>query len=121
MIYATHFELPLMDDFSHASWRSFLGTFFLPFGLTLAYLRPGNEEETTSPWTPKWKTPSSPAPVSNGGAFPALPRAQAARMNVPNNWKGLIDEATKHEAQMLANATGKKTQMKNKREIEVSV
>jgi transposase-like protein len=37
---------------------------------------------------------------SLGGKTPA----QAARMNVPNNWKGLIDEATKKEAVSLANA-----------------
>lgn len=30
--------------------------------------------------------------------------AKAARMNVPNNWKGLIDEATKREATLLVNA-----------------
>jgi hypothetical protein len=37
---------------------------------------------------------------SLGGKTPA----QAARMNIPNNWKGLIDEATKKEAVSLANA-----------------
>jgi hypothetical protein len=37
---------------------------------------------------------------SLGGKTPA----QAARINVPNNWKGLIDEATKHEARLLVNA-----------------
>lgn len=31
--------------------------------------------------------------------------AQAARMEVPSNWKGLIDEATKHEATLLVNVT----------------
>ena len=36
-----------------------------------------------------------------GGKTPA----QAARMSAPNNWKSLIDEATKHEAQLLANVT----------------
>jgi len=41
--------------------------------------------------------------------------AQVARMQVPNNWKGLIDEATKHEATLLVNALGKKEE----REIEV--
>ncbi len=30
--------------------------------------------------------------------------AQAARMSIPNNWKGLIDEATKHEAKLYTNA-----------------
>jgi hypothetical protein len=29
-------------------------------------------------------------------------------MNVPNNWKGLIDEAIKHEAKLLVNATRQK-------------
>ena len=37
---------------------------------------------------------------SLGGKTPA----QAARMNVPNNWKGLIDEATKRDAITLVNA-----------------
>jgi len=37
---------------------------------------------------------------SLGGKTPA----QAARMNIPNNWKGLIYEATKKEAQTLASA-----------------
>lgn len=40
---------------------------------------------------------------SLGGKTPA----QAARMDIPNNWKGLIDEATKHEAKVLVNALGK--------------
>jgi transposase-like protein len=31
--------------------------------------------------------------------------AQAARMDAPNNWKNLIEEATKYEAQILAKAT----------------
>jgi transposase-like protein len=38
--------------------------------------------------------------ISLGGKTPA----QAARMNVPNNWKGLIDEATKRDAITLVNA-----------------
>ena len=42
---------------------------------------------------------------SLGGKTPA----QAARMEVPSNWKGLIDEATKHETKLLVNAT-KRTQ-----------
>jgi len=37
---------------------------------------------------------------SLGGKTPA----QAARMDVPNNWKGLIEEATKYEAKLLINA-----------------
>jgi hypothetical protein len=36
---------------------------------------------------------------SLGGKTPA----QAARMNAPSNWKGLIEEATKHEATLLVN------------------
>jgi len=47
--------------------------------------------------------------MSLGGKTPA----QAARMGIPNNWKGLIDEATKHEATLLVNALSKK-QKKNK-------
>ena len=37
---------------------------------------------------------------SLGGKTPA----QVARMNAPSNWKGLIEEATKHEAKLLINA-----------------
>jgi len=37
---------------------------------------------------------------SLGGKTPA----QVARMNAPNSWKGLIEEATKHEAKLLINA-----------------
>lgn len=37
---------------------------------------------------------------SLGGKTPA----QAVRMEVPGNWKGLIDEATKHEAKLLVSA-----------------
>jgi putative transposase len=36
---------------------------------------------------------------SLGGKTPA----QAARMDVPNNWKGLIEQATRREAKMLVN------------------
>lgn len=43
---------------------------------------------------------------SLGGKTPA----QAARMQVPNTWKGLIDEATKREAITLVNALSKKTE-----------
>jgi transposase-like protein len=52
---------------------------------------------------------------SLGGKTPA----QAARMNIPNNWKGLIDQATKHEAEILANALKAKAQTVNKQMIEV--
>ena len=53
---------------------------------------------------------------SLGGKTPA----QAARMEVPNNWKGLIDEATKYEAQLLVNATNTNTQT-IKQALEVKV
>ncbi len=43
---------------------------------------------------------------SLGGKTPA----QAARMNIPNNWKGLIDEATRREAQTLAKVLTLKTE-----------
>ena len=46
--------------------------------------------------------------MSLGGKTPA----QAARMDIPNNWKGLIDEATKHEAEMLVNALSKPNEEK---------
>jgi hypothetical protein len=36
------------------------------------------------------------------------PPAQAARMDVPNNWKGLIEQATKREAKMLVNVLSKR-------------
>ena len=45
---------------------------------------------------------------SLGGKTPA----QAARMNIPNNWKGLIDEATKREAIALVNALSVKAEEK---------
>ena len=45
--------------------------------------------------------------------------AQAARMQVPNTWKGLIDEATKQEAKMLANATNQTATANSKQTIEV--
>jgi hypothetical protein len=41
---------------------------------------------------------------SLGGKTPA----QAARMEVPSNWKGLIDRATKQEAEILVRATKQK-------------
>jgi hypothetical protein len=46
--------------------------------------------------------------MSLGGKTPA----QAARMGVPNTWKGLIEEATKHEATLLVNALSNKTEEK---------
>jgi len=38
--------------------------------------------------------------------------AQAARMNIPNTWKGLIDEATKQEALTLVSALSNKVEDK---------
>lgn len=46
--------------------------------------------------------------MSLGGKAPA----QAARMDIPNNWKGLIEQATKHEAALLVNALSNKTEEK---------
>lgn len=51
--------------------------------------------------------------LSLGGKTPA----QAARMEVPNNWKGLIDEATKHEARLLVNALSNRAE--TEQEIKV--
>jgi putative transposase len=45
--------------------------------------------------------------------------AQAARAQAPSTWKGLIDEATKHEAQLLAKATS--PEKEQKREVEAIV
>jgi transposase-like protein len=53
---------------------------------------------------------------SLGGKTPA----QAARMDAPSNWKALIDEATKHEATLLANVT-KASQTINNDKIEAIV
>ncbi len=47
--------------------------------------------------------------LSLGGKTPA----QAARMQAPNNWKSLIEQATKHEAEIYAKAT-KAEQAKDK-------
>jgi len=49
---------------------------------------------------------------SLGGKTPA----QAARMEVPSNWRGLIDQATKREARLLVNATN---QTQEKQELQV--
>jgi hypothetical protein len=38
--------------------------------------------------------------------------AQAARMEIPNNWKGLIEEAAKHEAKLLVNTAQQKAEEK---------
>ena len=44
--------------------------------------------------------------------------AQAARMQAPNNWKNLIEQATKHEAELLAKVT-KRTEAKEGEAIKV--
>jgi len=49
---------------------------------------------------------------SLGGKTPA----QAARMEVPSNWKGLIDQATKQEAELLVRAMRQKEE---KQELKV--
>jgi putative transposase len=45
--------------------------------------------------------------------------AQASRMNVPNNWKGLIQNATKHEAEVLAKALNPKKVAHNRNDKEM--
>jgi hypothetical protein len=37
-------------------------------------------------------------------------------MDIPNNWKGLIDEATKHEATLLVNALSSTLSLSKKTE-----
>lgn len=49
---------------------------------------------------------------SLGGKTPA----QASRVSAPSNWKGLIEEATKHEAKLLINAM---KPMQEKQELKV--
>jgi putative transposase len=48
--------------------------------------------------------------LSLGGKTPA----QAARMNIPNSWVGLIDEATKYEAILLANTLSNQIEQKER-------
>lgn len=45
--------------------------------------------------------------------------AQAARAEAPSSWKGLIEEATRHEAQLLAKVTS--PEKMEKREMEAIV
>jgi hypothetical protein len=52
-----------------------------------------------------------------GGKTPA----QAARMDIPNNWKGLIDEATKREATLYANAIQANARTISNQTLEVKV
>jgi transposase-like protein len=47
--------------------------------------------------------------------------AQAARTQAPSTWKGLIEEATRHEAQILAKAINSETNIETKREVEAIV
>jgi len=47
--------------------------------------------------------------------------AQAARTEAPCTWKGLIEEATKHETQLLAKATNPEAETNEKREVEAIV
>jgi putative transposase len=46
--------------------------------------------------------------------------AQASRMEVPSNWKNLIEEATKHEAELLAKVT-RQTEAKRGEAMKVTV
>lgn len=45
--------------------------------------------------------------------------AQAARANAPSNWKGLIEEATKYEAELLARVTETKAKAHDGEALEV--
>ncbi|MGB8780224.1 MAG: hypothetical protein WCD81_06200 [Candidatus Bathyarchaeia archaeon] len=42
-------------------------------------------------------------------------------MEAPNNWKGLIEEATKYEAKVLTKATSPETEAKEERKVEAIV
>ena len=46
--------------------------------------------------------------------------AQAARMDSPSNWKGLIEEATRHEAKLLAKVTAPRIRANKGEAIEVT-
>ena len=45
--------------------------------------------------------------------------AQATRMQAPNNWKNLIEQATKHEAELLAKATRHEIEAKEGEAVKV--
>jgi len=45
--------------------------------------------------------------------------AQAARTNAPDNWKGLIEEATKYEAELFARVTDQKIRANEREGIKV--
>jgi transposase-like protein len=47
--------------------------------------------------------------------------AQAARAQAPSTWKGLIEEATKHETQFLNKTTSPETETKEERIVEAIV
>jgi transposase-like protein len=47
--------------------------------------------------------------------------AQASRTEAPSTWKGLIEEATKHEAQLLKNATTPEIRTKEMKVVEAIV
>lgn len=47
--------------------------------------------------------------------------AQAARAPAPSTWKGLIEEATKHETQFLNKTTSPETETKEERIVEAIV
>ena len=45
--------------------------------------------------------------------------AQAARVDAPSNWKGLIEEATKHEAKLFARVTEQKIRENEQQGVKV--
>jgi hypothetical protein len=47
--------------------------------------------------------------------------AQAARTQAPSTWKGLIEEATRNEAQLLAKTTNPETKSEEMRKVEAIV
>jgi len=47
--------------------------------------------------------------------------AQAARTQAPSTWKGLIDEATRHEATLLAKAFSPESEDNGKDKVEAIV
>jgi hypothetical protein len=54
---------------------------------------------------------------SLGGKTPA----QASRTDAPSSWKGLIEEATRHEAQLLKNVTTSEIRTKEMKVVEAIV
>jgi|GEM_PF-1276882 len=47
--------------------------------------------------------------------------AQAARTQAPCTWKGLIEEAIRHETQLLTKTTSPETETKEERTVEAIV